>query len=77
MEILKDIEKSILNINMYSKDTEPAKLNIIKKQVGDYNKYKSDESNVIEQKIMKYDELYKNPRERKTNSIIYIGRLGR
>jgi hypothetical protein len=64
MEILKDIEKSILNINMYSKDTEPAKLNLIKKQIGEYNKYKSDESNVIEQKIMKYDELYKNPRER-------------
>jgi hypothetical protein len=64
MEILKDIEKGILNINMYSKDTEPAKLNLIKKQIGDYNKYKSDESNVIEQKIMKYDELYKNPRER-------------
>jgi len=64
MEILKDIEKSILNINMYSKDTEPAKLNLIKKQIGDYNKYKSDEYNVIEQKIMKYDELYKNPRGR-------------
>uniref|UniRef100_A0A6C0K5W3 Uncharacterized protein n=1 Tax=viral metagenome TaxID=1070528 RepID=A0A6C0K5W3_9ZZZZ len=64
MEILKDIEKNILNINMYSKDIEPTKLNLIKKQIADYYKYKSDESNVITQKIMKYDELYKNPRER-------------
>jgi hypothetical protein len=64
MEILKDIEKNILNINMYSKDIEPTKLNLIKKQIGDYYKYKSDESNVITQKIMKYDELYKNPREK-------------
>ena len=64
MEILKDIEKNILNINMYSKDIEPTKLNLIKKQIGDYYKYKSDESNVISQKIMKYDELYKNPREK-------------
>ena len=64
MEILKDIEKNILSINMYSKDTEAAKLNLIKKQIADYLKYKSDEDNVITQKIMKYDELYKNPRER-------------
>jgi len=64
MEILKDIEKNILNINMYSKDIEPTKLNLIKKQIADYYKYKSDESGVITQKIMKYDELYKNPRER-------------
>ena len=64
MEILKDIEKNILSINMYSKDTEAAKLNLIKKQIADYLKYKSDENNVITQKIMKYDELYKNPRER-------------
>jgi hypothetical protein len=64
MEILKDIEKSILNINMYSKETEPAKLNLIKKQIGEYNKYMSDEYNVISQKIMKYDELYRNKRER-------------
>ncbi len=49
---------------MYSKDIEPTKLNLIKKQIADYYKYKSDESNVITQKIMKYDELYKNPRER-------------
>jgi hypothetical protein len=63
MEILKDIEKNILNINMYSKETEAAKLNIIKKQIDDYNTYKSNEYNVINQKIMKYDELYKNPRE--------------
>ena len=64
MEILKDIEKNILNINMYSKDTEPAKLNIIKKQISDYNKYKNDENDLITQKIMKYDELYRNKRER-------------
>ena len=38
MEILKDIEKNILNINMYSKDTEAAKLNLIKKQIADYLK---------------------------------------
>ena len=75
MEILKDIEKSILNINMYSKETEPAKLNIIKKQVGDYNKYKSDENDVIAQKIMKYDELYRNNRER--NDYEYELFLGR
>jgi hypothetical protein len=75
MEILKDIEKNILNINMYSKETEPAKLNLIKKQIGDYNKYKSDESNVISQKIMKYDELYRNKRERNDYEYeLYLGR---
>ena len=77
MEILKDIEKNILNINMYSKDTEPAKLNIIKKQIGDYNKYKSDENNVIAQKIMKYDELYRNKRERNDYEYeLFLGKKG-
>jgi hypothetical protein len=75
MEILKDIEKNILNINMYSKETEPTKLNLIKKQIGDYNKYKSDEYNVISQKIMKYDELYRNKRERNDYEYeLYLGR---
>jgi hypothetical protein len=75
MEILKDIEKNILNINMYSKETEPTKLNLIKKQIGDYNKYKSDEYNVISQKIMKYDELYRNKREMNDYEYeLYLGR---
>uniref|UniRef100_A0A6C0LB18 Uncharacterized protein n=1 Tax=viral metagenome TaxID=1070528 RepID=A0A6C0LB18_9ZZZZ len=63
MDILKDIEKNILNINMYSKDNDQAKLNIIKKQIGDYFKYKSDENNVITQKIIRYEEEYKKARE--------------
>ena len=63
MDILKDIEKNILNINMYSKDNDQVKLNIIKKQIGDYFKYKGDESNIITQKIIRYDEHYKKARE--------------
>ena len=40
MDILKDIEKNILNINMYDKTVETGKLNLIKKQISDYFKYK-------------------------------------
>jgi hypothetical protein len=63
MDILKDIEKNILNINMYSKDNDQGKLNIIKKHIGDYFKYKSDENNIITQKMIIYDEQYKKARE--------------
>jgi hypothetical protein len=69
MDILKDIEKNILNINMYDKTAEPAKLSKIKKLVGDYFKYKEDERNAVSQKIMKYDEQFKNVRER--NNVEY------
>lgn len=64
MEILKDIEKSILSINMYDKSAELAKMGNIKKLVGEYFKHKDDESNVVSQKMMKYDEQFKKVRER-------------
>jgi hypothetical protein len=64
MDILKDIEKSLLAINMYDKSAEPAKLSKIKKLVGDYFKHKGDESIVVSQKIAKYDEQFKKVRER-------------
>jgi hypothetical protein len=64
MDILKDIEKSLLAINMYDKSAEPAKLSKIKKLVGDYFKHKGVESNVVSQKIAKYDEQFKKVRER-------------
>jgi hypothetical protein len=64
MDILKDIEKSLLAINMYDKSAEPAKLSKIKKLVGDYFKHKGDDSNVVSQKIAKYDEQFKKVRER-------------
>ena len=69
MDILKNIEKNILNINMYDKTAEPAKLSKIKKLVGDYFKYKEDERIAVSQKIMKYDEQFKNVRER--NNVEY------
>jgi len=64
MDILKDIEKNLLAINMYDKSAEPAKLSKIKKLVGDYFKHKGDESIVVSQKIAKYDEQFKKVRER-------------
>ena len=77
MEILKDIEKNILNINMYDKSVNGAnakdplnannsnvlKMNAIKKLVSDYFKHKNDANDMIFQKKMKYEELYKNARE--------------
>ena len=69
MDILKDIEKNILNVNMYDKTAEPAKLNNIKKLVGEYFKYKEEEHNDVSQKRMKYEEQFKNVRER--NNIEY------
>ena len=64
MDILKDIEKSILSINMYDKTAEPAKMNVIKKLVSEYFKHKEGEGNVVSQKMMKYDEQFKKVRER-------------
>ena len=74
MDILKDIEKNILNINIYDKNiysknkdvfnnTNMLKLDVIKKQIDDYFKYKVDENNIITQKKLKYEENYKNARE--------------
>ena len=74
MDILKDIEKNILNINIYEKNiysdkkdvlnkSNILKLDIIKKQIDDYFKHKVDENNIITQKKLKYDEKYKNARE--------------
>jgi hypothetical protein len=63
MEILQDIEKNILNINMYDKTADSTKLNLIKKQISDYFKYKSDEMDIIMRKKGIYDEKYKNVRE--------------
>jgi len=63
MEILQDIEKNILNINMYDKTADSTKLNLIKKQIKDYFKYKSDEMDTIMQKKTKYNDKYKNVRD--------------
>ena len=74
MDILKDIEKNILNINIYDKNiysknkdvfnnTNMLKLDVIKKQIDDYFKYKVDENNIITQKKLKYEEKYKSARE--------------
>ena len=79
MEILKDIEKNILNINIYekniySKNKDPLnnanmqKLDEIKKQISDYFKYKDNEKNIILQKKLKYDEDYKFAREINNNN---------
>ena len=82
MDILKDIEKSFLNINIYDKDTDKKnakdpfnnanalKLNEIKKQINDYFKNKEDENNIILQKKLKYEDNYKIPRD--TNNYNYI-----
>ena len=74
MDILKDIEKNILNINIYEKNiysdkkdvlnkSNILKLDIIKKQIDDYFKHKVDENNIITQKKLKYEEKYKSARE--------------
>jgi hypothetical protein len=63
MEILQDIEKNILNINMYDKTADSTKLNLIKKQIKDYFKYKSDEMDIVMQKKTKYNDKYKNVRD--------------
>jgi hypothetical protein len=74
MDILKDIEKNILNINMYEKganakdplnanNSNVLKMNTIKKLINDYFKYKNDANDIIAQKRMKYEEIYKNVRE--------------
>jgi len=74
MDILKDIEKNILNINIYDKNiysknkdvfnnTNMLKLDVIKKQIDDFFKYKVDENNIITQKKLKYEENYKSARE--------------
>jgi len=69
MEILQDIEKNILNINMYDKTADSTKLNLIKKQIKDYFKYKSDEMDTIMQKKTKYNDKYKNVRD--LNDVAY------
>jgi len=74
MDILKDIEKNILNINMYEKganakdplnanNSNVLKLNTIKKLINDYFKYKNDANDIIARKKMKYNDIYKNVRE--------------
>ena len=79
MDILKDIEKNILNINIYDKNiykknNDPLnnaniqKLDAIKKQISDYFKYKDNEKNIILQKKLKYDEDYKFVREINNNN---------
>lgn len=74
MEILKDIEKNILNINIYEKNKDPLnnaniqKLDAIKKRINDYFKYKDNENNIILQKKLKYDEDYKFAREINNNN---------
>ena len=63
MDILKDIEKNFLNINIYNKNADNAKLNIIKKQIDEYFKFKNEENNIIMEKKFKYEDKYKKPRE--------------
>jgi len=63
MDILKDIEKNFLKINIYDKKADSAKLNIIKKQISDYFKFKSEHNDMIMLKKEKYDNDYKKPRE--------------
>jgi hypothetical protein len=80
MDILKYIEKNILNINMNEKtanakdplnanNSNVLKLNAIKKLINDYFKYKNDANDIIVQKKMKYEEIYKNVREK--NNVNY------
>jgi hypothetical protein len=80
MDILKDIEKNILNINMNEKganakdplnanNSNVLKMNTIKKLINDYFKYKNDANDIIAQKRMKYEEIYKNVRE--NNNVSY------
>jgi hypothetical protein len=79
MEILKDIEKNILNINIfdkniYNKNKDPLnnanmqKLDAIKKQINEYFKNKDNEKNIILQKKLKYDDDYKFAREINNNN---------
>ena len=91
MEILKDIEKNILNINMYDKSVNGAnakdplnannsnvlKMNAIKKLVSDYFKHKNDANDMIFQKKMKYEELYKNARENNNSNYDFFFRKKR
>ena len=63
MDILKDIEKNFLKINIYDKKADSAKLNIIKKQISDYFKFKNEQSDIIMLKKQKYDDDYKKARE--------------
>ncbi len=85
MDILKDIEKSFLNINISEKDTDKkgakdpfnnanaSKLNEIKKQINDYFKNKEDENNIILQKKLKYEDNYKIARDRNNyNYFIFL-----
>jgi hypothetical protein len=78
MEILKDIEKNILNINIFdkfnNKNNDPLnnanmqKLDAIKKQINEYFKNKDNEKNIILQKKLKYDDDYKFAREINNNN---------
>ena len=63
MDILKDIEKNLLNIDIYNKNADNAKLNIIKKQISEYFNSKNEENNIIMEKKMKYEDKFKRPRE--------------
>jgi len=72
MDILKDIEKNFLNINIYSKNADNAKINIIKKQIDDYFKYKHDDNNKIMEKKIKYEDKYKRPRELNNSNYEYF-----
>jgi hypothetical protein len=63
MDILKDIEKNFLNINIYNKNADNAKLNIIKKQIDEYFKFKDEENNIIMEKKIRYEDKYKKPRD--------------
>ena len=74
MEILKDIKKNILNINIFDKNNDPLnnanmqKLDAIKKQINEYFKNKDNEKNIILQKKLKYDDDYKFAREINNNN---------
>jgi hypothetical protein len=85
MDILKDIEKSFLNINVFDKETDrknakdpfnnanSLKLNELKNKIREYFKKKDDENNIILQKKLKFEDNYKFARERNNyNYLIFL-----
>jgi len=85
MDILKDIEKSFLNINIYDKETDrknakdpfnnanALKINELKKKINEYFKKKDDENNIILQKKTKFEDNYKFARDRNNyNYMIFL-----
>jgi len=61
MEILRNIEKNIINISNNDKyDANDTQL--LKNNIKEYLTYINDKENIINEKKIKYNELYENPR---------------